>query len=252
MKGTRRLVVAGGAALLLTEGAEARRRKKKSNNNKNDRNKKNGKKNNKHKHKKNKPSTSDPVDVDAILADLATKMRYGLRDDQLSADALERKLSSGEIIECQCTNHSLMGVRAVRRAGGRARVVGSFIYPFNEGPNTGHVMMEARIGGQWVCYDLMCNVQALDANGNPCSLETWCASSEHRWRRIADDETAYPLEQHLAAIYDRLLDTPWVGVKDSPFGAIFYDSDPDDAALIMKNYKWLDKVSLSEWQHAMS
>jgi hypothetical protein len=248
MKGTRRLVLAGGVGLLLAEGTEAKRRKKKSNNKNN---KKNDKKHKK-KHKKNKPSTSGPVDYDAILADLATKMRFGLRDDQLSVDALEKKLSSGEIIECQCTNHALMGVRAVRRAGGRARVVGAFLYPFNEGPNTGHVMMEVRMGSQWVCYDIMCNVQALDANGNPCSLETWCASSEHRWRRIADDETAYPLEQHLAAIYDRLLDTPWVGVKDSPFGAIFYDPDPSDAALIMKNYSWLDKVSLSEWKRAMS
>ncbi len=246
MRGTRRLVLTGGAGLLLAGGADAKRGKKKSN----------GKNSNKSKHKKkkqkNKPVAPDAVDYDAILTDLASRMRYGLRDDQLSPGALEDKLARGEIIECQCTNHSLMGVRAVQRAGGRARLVGALLYPFNEGPNTGHVMMEARIGGQWVCYDLMCNVQALDANGNACSLETWCASPEHHWRRIADDETVYPLEEHLPAIYDRLLKTPWVGVKDNPFRAIFYDTDPGDAALIMKNYSWLNKVNLSDWKRAMA
>ena len=113
-------------------------------------------------------------------------------------------------------------------------------------------MMEVRAGNQWLCYDLMCNVQAIDANGNGCSLEAWCASPDPRWRRIADDETGYPLEEHLPAIYNRLLQTPWVEVKDNPFQAIFYDADPRDAALIMKNYKWLDKVNLTEWNRAVS
>jgi hypothetical protein len=234
MRGTRRLVLAGGMGSLLAEGVEAKRRKKKS------------------RKKKNKSRETTPVDYDSILSDLASRMRYGLRDDQLSIAALENRLARGEIIECQCTNHSWMGVRAIERAGGRARLVGSFMYPFNEGPDTGHVMMEVRVDGQWFCYDLMCNVQAVDANGQGCSLEDWCASPEPRWRRIADDETVYPLEEHLPAIYNRLLQTPWVAVKDSPFQAIFYDADSSDAALIMKNYKWLDKVNLSEWNRAMS
>ena len=243
MKGTRRLVLAGGAGLFLAEGADAKRRKKKSGN-KNQHKKKNKK------HKKS--SNAADADFDAILSDLASTMRYGLRDDKLSLDALENKLARGEIIEVQCTNHSLMGIRAVERAGGRARLVGAFMYPFNEGENTGHVMMEARIGDQWVCYDLMCNVQAVDAAGNACSLEDWCASSDHYWRRIADDETVYPLEEHLLAIYSRLLHTPWVAVKDNPLRAIFYDADQADAALILKTYKWLDKVNQLDWKKAMA
>lgn len=237
MIGTRRLVLVGSVSVAFSHAAEGKRRKKA--------------KHRKARKTKKKPA-STAIDHDAILSDLASRVRYGLRDDELSVAALEKRLADGETVECQCTNHSMLAARAIQRAGGRARVVGSFLYPFNEGPNTGHVMMEVRVDGQWHCYDVMCNVQAVDANGQGCSLEAWCASSEPRWRRIADDEAVYPREEHLAAIYDRLLGTPWVAVSDSPLRAVFYDPDPDDAALIMKTYKWLDKVNQSEWNRAMS
>jgi hypothetical protein len=134
MIGTRRLVLLGGASLVLPEAARAK-------------NKKNAKRKKKAKRKKNN-SSAVSVDHDAILANLASQLRYGLRDDELSADQLESRLAQGDVVECQCSNQAWLGVRAVRRAGGRARMVGSFLYPFRAGPGDGHVMMEVYAGGQ--------------------------------------------------------------------------------------------------------
>jgi hypothetical protein len=234
MRGTRRLIILGGLGLGLCGTAEAKRQKR------NKRNKK----------RKQDRRPRGPVDHDTILAGLVTLLRFGLADDKLSLRALEQKIARGAVVECQCTRQSQLAARAINRAGGRARVVGAFMYPFNTGPNTGHVMMEVRDGDHWVCYDVMGKVQAVDANGVGCSLAEWCTSSEHLWRRIGDDGGFYPREQDLAAIYARLLHTPWVGINESPFKAVFYDADVADAALIAKTYPWLRQVPETDWQRA--
>jgi hypothetical protein len=98
----------------------------------------------------------------------------------------------------------------------------------------------------------MCNVQAVDENGNGCSLEDWCAAPDPLWRRIADDEVAYPLEKHLKAIYDRLLGTPLICLSEAPLDAIFYEADTEDAARIMATYSWLTLVSEERWEQEMA
>lgn len=238
MIGTRRLVLVGGASLVLHEATLAKNKKKAKRQKKNKRRK--------------KKSNAAAVDHEAIIANLATQLRYGLGDDQASIEKLESKIARGEIVECQCSKQSLLAVRAVNRAGGRARWAGSFLYPFRAGPGDGHVMMEVYTGGQWLCYDVMCKVQALDDNGAPCSLDTWCASQQPGWRRFADDGGLYPRESDLARIYAEILGTPWVAKSEDPLRAIFYSQDANDAAHIMANYSWLDKVPLKEWQKAVT
>jgi hypothetical protein len=234
MRGTRRLIILGSLGLGLGGTAEAKRRKR----------------NKRHTKRKQHRGPRGPVDHDTILAGLVTQLRFGLADDKLSLRALEQKIARGAVVECQCTRQSQLAARAINRAGGHARVVGAFMYPFNTGPDTGHVMMEARDGDQWVCYDVMGKVQAIDTSGAGCSLAEWCASPEHLWRRIGDDGGFYPREQDLAAIYARLLQTPWVGVNERPFKAVFYDADAADAALIARTYPWLRRVSATDWQRA--
>jgi hypothetical protein len=239
MNGTRRLVLVGGLGFTFGQIAEAKSRKS-------------SKRRKAAKRRKKRRKAAHAVDYDALLSNLAGQMRYGLRDDQLSLDELEGKLARGETVECQCSYQAWLAVRAVRRAGGRARMVGTFMYPYFEGPNTGHILMEARIGGRWQCYDMMCNVQAVDANGNGCSLEEWCASPDPRWRRIADDEAVYPREEHLKAIYDRLLGTPLIILKEAPLDAILYEPDTEDAARIMATYSWIRLVSKKRWKKEMA
>ena len=239
MIGTRRLILLGGASLALHEAALADRKKKPRH-----------KKQNKHR-KKHKGATGD-VDHNAILAKLATQLHYGLRDDKVSAENLESRLAKGEIVEVQCSNQAMLGVRAVRHAGGRSRIVGAFGYPFVRGPEDGHVMMEVYSGGQWLCYDVMCKVQALDDTGIPCSLDKWCASQQPGWRRFADDGGYYPQESELPRIYAAILGTPWIARSDGPIRGVFYSQDSKDASHIMANYKWLERVSLKEWQAVAS
>ncbi len=239
MIGTRRLILVGGVGLALHEATLAKNKKKA-------RRQKKARRRKKHK------SGATAIDHDAILANLARQLRYGLRDDELSVENLASRVANGETVECQCSNQALLGVRAVRQGGGRARMVGSFLYPFRPGPGDGHVMMEVYAGGQWLCYDVMCKVQAIDDNGNACSLDEWCASQQPGWRRFADDGGYYPREVDLPRIYGEILGTPWVARGDGPLRAVFYSSDAKDAAHIMSNYKWLEKVSLKEWKEAVS
>lgn len=233
MRGTRRFIVLGTLAIGLRGTAEAKRHKR-------------------GKRRKEHARNRGPVDHDKILAGLVTQLRFGLADDNLSLRDLEQKIARGAVVECRCTRQSQLAVRAINRAGGRARVVGAFMYPFNTGPDTGHVMMEVRDGGAWLCYDVMGKVQAIDADGVGSSLENWCASPEPLWRRIGDDGGFYPTEQDLAAIYAKLLQTPWVGVNENPFRAVFRDADSADAALIADTYSWLRHVADAEWQKANS
>lgn len=251
MNGTRRLVLVGGLGLAFGEVAESKRRKagKKRNNAKR---RKKDKRRKETKNRKDRGVKNIPADFDALLSNLAGQMRYGLRDDELSLEELENKLARGETVECQCSYQAWLGLRAVRRAGGRARMVGAFMYPYYEGPNTGHILMEARVGGTWHCYDMMCNVKAIDANGNGCSLEEWCAAPEPRWQRIADDEDVYPLEEHLKGIYDRLLGTPMICLSEAPLDAILYEPDTEDAARIAATYSWVRVVSKQRWQEEMA
>lgn len=238
MIGTRRLILLGSASLALHETALADRKKKPKQQKK------------KNKRRKKKKGAAGDVDHNAILANLATQLRYGLRDDKVSIENLESRLAKGEIVECQCSNQAWLGLRAVNRAGGKARMVGSFGYPYNPGPEDGHVMMEVYSGGQWLCYDVMGKVQALDDNGNPCSLDEWCASQQPGWRRFADDGGYYPQESELPRIYASILGTPWLARSENPLQGIFYSQDAKDASKILSTYKWLEKVSLKEWQQA--
>lgn len=238
MIGTRRLVLLGGASLALQEAALADRHKKQSGNQK------------KNKRRKNKKRATGDIDHNAVLANLAGQLRYGLRDDKVSVQNLESRLNKGEIVEVQCSNQAWLGLRAVIRAGGKARLVGSFGYPYNPGPEDGHVMMEVYSGGQWLCYDVMCKVQALDDAGNPCSLDQWCNSLQPGWRRFADDGGFYPQESELPRIYAEILGTPWIARSEDPLQGIFYSQDARDAAKIEATYKWLEKVPLQEWQQA--
>lgn len=233
MVGTRRLVLVGGASLVLHEATLAKNKKKA-------------------KRRKKKKSGAVDVDHNAILASLATQLRYGLRDDKVSIENLQSRIPRGEIVECQCSKQAQLGVRAIGRAGGRARSVGSFLYPFRAGPGDGHEMMEVYSGGRWLCYDVMCKVQAIDDNGDPCSLDTWCASQQPGWRRFADDGDLYPREADLPRIYAEILGTPWIARSRDPLRGIFYSHDPKDAARIMSHYKWLDKVPLKDWQKAVT
>lgn len=239
MIGTRRLVLVGGASLVLHEAALAKNKKK-------------ARRKKKAKRKKKNKSGAGSVDHDAILANLAPQLRYGLRDDQASIQKLESMIANGDVVECQCSKQALLAVRAVNRAGGRSRWVGSFLYPFRAGPGDGHVMMEVYSGGQWLCYDVMGKVQALDDSGAPCSLDAWVASQQPGWRRFADDAGYYPRESDLARIYAEILGTPWVARSDDPLKAIFYSPDAKDAAHIMANYSWLQRVSLKEWNKAVT
>jgi hypothetical protein len=239
MIGTRRLILVGGASLALHEAALVAGKKKSKN-----KNKKKGKR-----RKKGKGAGGD-IDHDAVLANLVKQLSYGTRDDKVSIQNLESRLAKGETVVTQCSNQAWLGVRAVQQAGGKARMVGSFVSPYVPGPGDGHVMMEVYSGGQWLCYDPMCKVQALDDNGNPCSLDTWCASQNPGWRRFAADRGEYPAEAHLPRIYASILGTPWIARSESPLKGIFYSQDAQDTKKILATYEWLEKVSLKEWQKA--
>jgi hypothetical protein len=222
MIGTRRAFLLGGLSLALAGPSTAKRRK----------------------HKKRKRDNEKQVTQshDTILADLAERMVFGVRDEGTSLEDLEAILARGEVVEALCGTHANLATRELRRQGVMARRVGALQEPY--GGDSSHVMLEVRVNGAWQCYDIMSNTQAIDSSGKGISVVAWCAANGPRWRRIASDANWPQTDAELDGIYARVLETPWI--EDASGYAVFHD--PARASAIVAARSWLVPVDRETWQ----
>jgi len=96
----------------------------------------------------------------AILLTIASMQSHGWSGDQTPYPELEAQLHRDERIVVSCGTVANLGVRAVRAAGGRARLVGAVTRrPYN-GYDDGHIMLELRTRRGWTLFDLDLNRRA--------------------------------------------------------------------------------------------
>lgn len=194
----RRVLVAGslGVALMPVTGFAKSRNKKKTQ---------------KKKSSKKTTNTVSVAEVDAILSPLAEMMWHGLDDDNLSLDELEALIANGQRIIVQCSNQSMLGIRALGRAGIKARMINPLYNgAWNDAEGWGHTSMEVRVEGRWQVFDMTGNSQLVDSKGRGMDVSTACRIRPIQTRAFASDplwtlENAPP---DLHAYYEKIFQIP--------------------------------------------
>src|SRR4051812_21579558 len=72
------------------------------------------------------PAQAAAATPDEILSGLAGHVSHGFANKRLSMPELETKLAAGERISVLCGQISMLGQRALQRAGIQSRLIGTF------------------------------------------------------------------------------------------------------------------------------
>lgn len=199
----RRVLFAGSLGLALSPVTGFAKSRKKNKQNKKTRKKKNNKTKSSHK--------VSVAAVDAILSPLAEMMWHGLDDDNLSLDELEALIASGQRIIVQCSNQSMLGIRALGRAGIKARMINPLYNgAWNDADGWGHTSMEVRVEGRWQVFDMTGNSQLIDSKGRGMDVSTACRTRPIQTRAFASD-ALWAWEgapSNLQAYYEKIFQIP--------------------------------------------
>jgi hypothetical protein len=196
---------------------------------------------------------------DAILSDLAQHVSHGFADKPLSMLELERRIANGDHVSVLCGQVSMLGQRALARAGIRSRLVGTFssqryeMYDVPADVLESHALLEVWDGTRWVLYDLDSNVQPVTADGQPVTITGFAQMSPRYYRSIANDplydptNDDYPIyEAWLFANheewYDRVLDIVTV---ESPTGGYVYTGPRESPISGFAGYRWVDDATFA-------
>lgn len=197
---------------------------------------------------------ASPPPGDAILSDLAQHVTHGFADYGSTIPKLEAKIATGEHVSVLCGQISLLGQRALTRAGIPSRLVGVFasqryeMYDVPPGVLESHAMLEVWDGNSWDLYDLDSNSQPTDADGNPVTIDQFANMSPRYYRPIATDplydatDDQYPIYEqwlfdHHEEWYDRVLDI--VTIRDG--SEYIYTGAQDSPISDIKGYEWVDE-----------
>jgi transglutaminase superfamily protein len=134
-------------------------------------------------------STGHLSRADKLMARVADKATHGWKDNKLPLETLERRIAQGRRVYVTCSIQAELAMRLARRHGIPARHASTLTNrPFN-GHDDGHSLMEIKLGGHWVLYDIDANTVAVDARGHRIGLAAQVkAGRDRRWKTIANDK----------------------------------------------------------------
>jgi len=209
-------------------------------------------------------SVAAAAGTDHMMGSLASHQTMGWKDNTVPMDKLERRIARGERIYVSCSIITELGYRLAQRNGIPARRVSAITNGRFDGYNDGHTMLELKLGGHWVLYDLDLNRVAVDGAGHRVGLGHQVKAGSHRhWRVIAHDRdswdfrgTTRALREH-SARYARMSAERWyqrvlgVALVETSPGQYAYNApshSPRIEAVWPGHYHW---VSARTWRSLM-
>lgn len=132
-------------------------------------------------------ASQEAREADRLLTGVAGQVTHGW--DQLPAEMMVARYHNGERLYVACGDVALLGKRILAEAGIHSRRVATLTkQPFNYFDD-GHILLEVRIDGRWIVYDLDNNLQPLDQSGNGVRISDFVAMRKRRFRRLTDPAT---------------------------------------------------------------
>ncbi len=197
----------------------------------------------------------------AILTNVAAHVSHGFKDYSTPYETDEQIIASGGHVSVLCGQVSLLGIRALNRAGIPARSVGAFAAQradLMDVPSNiveSHAMLEAWTGSRWELYDLDSNVQPVDENGGPVTIQQFADMPARHYRVLATDalydptDDQYPLYEQWVfanheAWYDRVLD---IVAIHQPASSAYVFSGPTGVVDGLPGYVRVSREALDAW-----
>lgn len=207
-------------------------------------------------------SADTSQETSAVLTNVAEHVSHGFADKSLTMPQLEAHIAAGGHVSVLCGQVSMLGVRALQRAGVPARYVGAFASERADLMDVpaevveSHAMLEAWTGSRWELYDLDSNVQPVDADGKPITLLQFIDMPERRYRTLATDplydptDDQYPRYEEWVfsnheAWYDRVLSIPAIYQGDG-YGYAYTGPRSSPVADI-PGYTWVSADALATY-----
>ncbi len=186
--------------------------------------------------------------ADSVLAPLAKMIGQGFTHEGLTPDELEYRIAQGERVIVLCGLQSILGVRALQRAGIEARMVNPMTREAWDGGSDAHVQLEARLDGRWQVYDMTYNAQAVDSKGHGIDISTLCLRREHRWRKFAkdpvwEDGTSHSVRD-VRRWYMRILQIPII--EYGGFWCFNDDTNRDRIEALHHSYHYVDAATWAQ------
>lgn len=206
------------------------------------------------------PSAHAATSADRLMAGIASHQTMGWQDNRTSYETLEARIANGGRVYASCSIVAELGYRAAVRAHIPARHVSAVTNAKFDRYNDGHAMVELRLGGHWVLYDLDLNRKAVDPHGHGVDLAYQVRAGEHRhWQVIAHDEDRWNFAgtdaktRRMVAPFAHMTPERWyrhalgVALIEQPNGIYAYHGDGHDSARIDKvwpgRYKWVNATT---------
>ena len=115
-----------------------------------------------------------PGPVHEVIREISARHAHGYPDHYPSVEEMSEAAVKGPVVST-CGPVSEWTVALLQAAGYEARVVSTETLEPPNGWNDGHVLIEVRIDGEWIAYDVDRKFQPTDANGDGLSLASWMA-----------------------------------------------------------------------------
>ncbi len=203
-------------------------------------------------------------EADQLLERIAADTTQGYIDDDLALPVQEARFKAGERLFISCGNVTLLAQRMLAEQGVDSRLVGTITREKLNGWDDGHTMLEVRIGGRWVLYDLANNRLAVDRADRPVSLiEQLDAGDDRRWRVLAHDrkidlrglsksERRYTTETFikggLERWYDRVLGVPLIEEPARSGRSVFHTGAPQVKRYTAIHSSVYERVNGATWR----
>lgn len=195
----------------------------------------------------------------ALMAGIAAHQQMGWKDNKTPMPVLEQRIAQGGRVYASCSIVAELGLRAAQRHGIPARRVSAITNAKFDGYNDGHAMIELRLGGRWVLYDLDLNRKAIDLHGRGVGLAYQVKAKHRYWKIIAHDADRWDFAgtdaktRRMVAPYAHMSAEDWYGhvfgvaLVQAPDGHYAYHGNGRRSARIdalwVGTYEWVDTAT---------
>lgn len=150
-------------------------------------------------------------DTHEMVAAIAARHIHGYLDGAPSVDEMDEIAADREVVTT-CTYVSRWAVSLLERHGVEARTVSTLTLDAWNDHNNGHTLIEAKVDGEWVAFDVDLGVRFTDDAGAPLSLAEWVERVPRDDYRIVPIEPGAPPAAELYPLYRRVAQVPLISV----------------------------------------